>query len=148
MDSKDITAKLVLRASKPYMAEPWTPAVYMLLRESEIVYVGETTDLHRRLREHSKLKQFDRYFYLRVKEYENRKFLERWFIAKFKPPLNKENKLKSGEVSLSCLSRLTRIKVSELRAAAMDYGIKMRGSGPDASAGIEELVDALNRRYS
>jgi hypothetical protein len=62
-------------------------AVYFLISDNEIVYVGCSTDFNARLISHIGTKQFDRYAYIHC-EQEDLPWLEKLYIAKFKPKLN------------------------------------------------------------
>lgn len=71
--------------------------VYFLLRDGEIVYVGESGDIMRRLSDHFKdaEKMFDSYHVLECNE-AVRKSLEAQYIAKFLPPLNAAQTVRFG----------------------------------------------------
>jgi hypothetical protein len=62
-------------------------AVYFLIQDAEIVYVGYSTDLTARLASHAKSKKFDSYAHIAC-SMENAIWLEKLYIAKFKPRLN------------------------------------------------------------
>lgn len=62
--------------------------VYFLVAGSQVIYVGQTADLHARLANHYALgKRFDRVFFLPVARGECLE-VESAFIARFAPPLN------------------------------------------------------------
>lgn len=59
--------------------------VYFLIKNDEIVYVGRTADLVRRLETHKRWKDFDRVFYIECPREELNE-LEKRYIRKFAPP--------------------------------------------------------------
>ena len=101
--------------------------VYFLLKNNEVVYVGQTTDLPLRIGTHLQYKEFDRLLYVEVnvddrhlndtgrvhrywrkdcRVYLNQ--LERAFVKLCKPRLNKENfcKLPLDEYELKVLKKM------------------------------------------
>jgi hypothetical protein len=69
-------------------APPFGPAVYFLFDGGELVYVGQTTNMARRLAQHSKLKKFDSFSFIACSENDLRA-IETYAIAKYRPPLNR-----------------------------------------------------------
>lgn len=73
------------------------PGIYFLMEDSEIVYVGQSTDVARRIIEHVKMgKLFNKFYALDCSEYHPDGGHINWlnefeasYIAKFKPKLNK-----------------------------------------------------------
>jgi len=63
--------------------------VYLLLNNMNIVYVGQTTDLRTRLKNHKKDKQFDYYYSRFVPQSIGANELEAELIVKYKPIYNK-----------------------------------------------------------
>ena len=65
------------------------PGIYILLSLDEIVYVGQSVNVGRRLEEHwNELKKdFNRYFVIRC-ERENLNKLEAYYILRFRPKYN------------------------------------------------------------
>lgn len=63
--------------------------VYYLWRGPDLIYVGMTTDLHQRVRNHRASKDFDRVTY---KRFDSERSMRRWelrTIESARPPLNK-----------------------------------------------------------
>jgi len=61
--------------------------VYFLYKKNEVVYVGITKNIHNRINQHKKTKDFSHYEY-KVDEYEKCKKIEKDYIRKLKPKLN------------------------------------------------------------
>ena len=68
--------------------------IYFLYRNEEIVYIGQSRNLHRRIIQHCYGKEFDSYSYIQCDESELND-LEFEFIAKHKPMYNSLDGLKS-----------------------------------------------------
>ena len=68
--------------------------IYFLFRNEEIVYAGQSKNLHRRIIQHCYGKDFDSYSYIKCSESELND-LEFYFIAKHKPEYNSFDGLKS-----------------------------------------------------
>lgn len=67
--------------------EKENPCVYFLIKNNEIIYIGQTIRIKQRIYEHLKEKDFDNYFCLYVSQDELLK-KERFYIEKFTPKLN------------------------------------------------------------
>lgn len=61
--------------------------VYFLIKDSRIVYVGQSINVHGRIAEHRRYKEFDRFCFIRC-EKENLDVLESLYIHVFRPELN------------------------------------------------------------
>ena len=88
------------------------PCVYFLIKNNEIVYVGQTVKLHNRLQQHKLDKDFDSYFFLECKK-EELLALERKYIFEFLPVLN--GKLPVYLKNFFTKSEVTTIKNEEYR---------------------------------
>lgn len=62
--------------------------IYFLIKQKEIVYVGQTINLLNRIKSHKKEKDFDSYAFVEVDEYDLDE-MELAYIIEFKPELNK-----------------------------------------------------------
>lgn len=75
------------------------PAVYALMRQNRVVYIGETGCLMKRISDHfqEKKKEFDGFKILRhhAKKTQERKYYEELFIRKYKPFYNKTHSNKN-----------------------------------------------------
>lgn len=67
---------------------PVTPCVYFLCKEDRIVYIGQSVNLQARLGQHLLLKNFDRVYYMEVREDELNR-IEAELIEYYDPELNK-----------------------------------------------------------
>lgn len=68
---------------------PTTPriGIYFLFRGSDLVYIGQSVDIHRRIQDHKQSKIFDSFSYIEYPEHQlSRK--EKDLIKFFNPPLN------------------------------------------------------------
>lgn len=85
---KELGWREIMQISKP-KKELFKPGIYFLIRKDEIVYVGRSSSIARRiLQHHAKRRiEFDRYAYLIWKPEEIAE-LERHFIWKFVPRCN------------------------------------------------------------
>lgn len=85
-NAKNMSASDVIRSSQAYTGNvAW---VYFLVRDGVIVYVGQTSNLRKRLGHHAQHKDFDSYSVLRCDDrYVD--IIEAHYIRKFDPPLNK-----------------------------------------------------------
>jgi hypothetical protein len=70
--------------------------VYFLFHNEEIVYVGQSSDVHFRIRQH-KDKQFNRVFYKAIPPEVDILAVEKHFILKFRPKYNYETTAKTCE---------------------------------------------------
>jgi hypothetical protein len=61
--------------------------VYFLIKDCEVIYVGQSVNIHSRIDEHDRVKDFDTFTYIEC-EKENLSYLEARYISKFKPKLN------------------------------------------------------------
>lgn len=69
--------------------EPKYFIVYQLLREDELMYVGKTIDIHKRLSSHLKDKDFNKVLLTRCETEKEQDTLEQTLIERFRPKLNK-----------------------------------------------------------
>lgn len=65
--------------------------VYFLIKDCEVIYVGQSVNIHSRIDEHDRVKDFDTFTYIEC-EKENLSLLEARYISKFKPKLNYDSK--------------------------------------------------------
>lgn len=72
--------------STSFSAKP-VAAVYFLIRDEKIVYVGQSTNVHARIAEHQKSKQFDRINFIECPE-DHLYQLEKMYIQRFNPEMN------------------------------------------------------------
>lgn len=71
--------------------------VYFLLNGTKVVYVGSTTDVHRRLLEHRQAKrEFDRYLIIEYRTAEHAKAAEKKYIRHLRPRGNDKVPLPGG----------------------------------------------------
>jgi len=68
-------------------APPKICGVYFLIKDREIVYVGQSVDVFLRVSQHRSIKEFDSFSYIHV-EREHLSAIERHFIDSFDPKLN------------------------------------------------------------
>lgn len=75
---------------KEYRAWEYPPCIYFLFQNGELVYIGQSTDLHGRIRQHKKRigEQFDKVLYLEIDPIMMNE-AEKTYIKHFRPPLNK-----------------------------------------------------------
>lgn len=66
-----------------------TPGVYFLFNDNDLVYVGESEDIHRRVGQHRKNKEYDSYSFIVQTDPHLRLRLEKAYIEKFNPKYNK-----------------------------------------------------------
>lgn len=86
---EEFSLNLIVRLAAPVVwPDHKTSAIYFLLDENEIVYIGKTTDLRSRFIQHSKTnKVFNRYFYIFC-DRDNLTKTEALLIRKFNPKYN------------------------------------------------------------
>lgn len=83
---KIVSAEEVIRASMRY--EPFC-GIYFLIRDYEIVYVGQSINIFARMADHRRSKSFDSFAYLKCcADKDVLDFLESTYIHIFKPRLN------------------------------------------------------------
>ncbi len=80
--------------------EPKYLLVYQLILEGEVVYIGKTSDIHKRLITHSKNKTFDKVLITKCDNEYNQSVLEHTLIELIRPPLNKCLNLKEVDFSI------------------------------------------------
>jgi excinuclease UvrABC nuclease subunit len=76
---------------KPYKIEPFKKrGIYFLIFEKQIVYVGQSKNVHARVSTHlnSYKIKYDSYNFILVEEPKSLDNIEAYFIAKFKPKYN------------------------------------------------------------
>jgi hypothetical protein len=80
--------------------EPKYFIVYQLLKDSEVIYVGKTTNIHKRLVAHKK-KAFNGVSLFKCPDEESQDILEQTLIEKYRPILNKALNFNLVDKSLS-----------------------------------------------
>ena len=70
----------------------------MLKLKGEIIYIGKTIDLHRRLLTHMQEKIFDEVYALEFENRSNMDLAEMYFIHKYNPIFNKEFKYENDKI--------------------------------------------------
>jgi len=125
--------------------------IYFLIKDKEIIYVGNTVDLHQRLKVHSKDKDFDSYNFIKEKSRDKRLVLEYEFIKKFTPKLNKTTS-NTGNVLLKELDRLEKVRVNidiesklwtEVKIKCIHLGIK---ENVFVEAALKEYIKGLEEK--
>lgn len=76
------------QAKTGYPDRNYAYLVYVLIKDNQIVYVGRSTDLKARLRQHRKDKTFDRFEYKICKDRHEMQDLEALLIQQFNPKYN------------------------------------------------------------
>ena len=72
--------------------------IYMLYDKNELVYIGETNDIYRRISEHAngrrkpgqQIKEFDHWAYIECNDEKARKKFENFLILLYKPKYNED----------------------------------------------------------
>jgi hypothetical protein len=62
--------------------------IYALIKEGNVVYIGKTTEIERRLVIHKREKGFNSYLFYPTKKAFNRCVIEQFLILRYKPILN------------------------------------------------------------
>ena len=62
--------------------------IYFLIDKNSIVYVGQSRNIHTRIKNHKKDKKFDSYFYVKSHDKSEIDKLEKYYINRFKPYYN------------------------------------------------------------
>ena len=62
--------------------------IYFLMNDNEVVYVGQSIDIHRRINKHKESKTFDKIYYLEVDK-QNLDEIEKKYILEYQPIYNK-----------------------------------------------------------
>lgn len=75
--------------------------VYILKQDSEVVYVGKSSDVCVRLNTHAKDKDFNEVYIIEVKDRTTQDFCENSLILKYKPKYNKSVNLKQTNVVIN-----------------------------------------------
>jgi hypothetical protein len=70
--------------------------VYLLIKDSEVVYVGRSQNLKLRLKQHRRDKDFDRHEFYRCESIDKAKDLEAVLIQQHRPRLNQRIEKRSG----------------------------------------------------
>lgn len=103
--------------------------IYFLIKNNEIVYVGQTIDLYARLSAHSREKDFDAYSFVEC-NIDELDALEILYIVKFKPKYNTRlpnnpyfKTLKQIKQTLGCSLRTLKkiIRERDIKPIWMDY---------------------------
>ena len=102
--------------------------IYFLCRNGQVVYVGQSTDIHARSRGHIPLKEFDAIFYIEVSE-EKLDEVELYWINNLRPTYNGQAKLQVWEVTKNTLIELGINSIQKgdenaIRAIAKALGFK------------------------
>jgi len=119
MDMKTLTNEEIMANKQSRI--PNTCGVYFLISGDDIVYVGRSKSIHRRIREHvsDKTKEFDSFCIMECEYYESRR-LEIVYIGKFNPRYNKDLRIHRGIPRL----RTTSIVSSNKRFIYNTYSIR------------------------
>jgi hypothetical protein len=90
------------------MEIPKTCGIYFLINNNEIVYVGQSINIHQRLQKHLYEKQFDKINIIPCERFELNR-MESLYINKFKPKLNVAGINNAGDQYLreSAISKLS-----------------------------------------
>lgn len=91
--TRSYSAEEIISKSTPYQP---TCGVYFLMHKDTIVYVGQSVNVYRRTDGHLKAKLFDRITVIECPK-EDLDRVERLYIEKFKPALNKLGKSGNNE---------------------------------------------------
>ena len=94
--------------------------VYLLYKNDEIVYVGQTTQLFIRLNTHSKTKDFDQFSYISCESYEEMMSIESALILELQPKYNQ----KTGDDYISV--NMFRKKVKEIAGNNYDSSMYIK----------------------
>lgn len=86
------------------------PGIYLLIDNHEVVYIGQTLNIHQRLKSH-KDKIFDRYHFFRC-EIDKLNFFEEELIDRFRP---KYNKSKLGRIAINIRILQLKREISRLK---------------------------------
>ena len=78
--------------------------VYFLLKDKELVYIGSSSNIHKRLAEHSTEKDYDSYYILPT-PINKRYGIETEYIKLFNPPLNVTNSPKEEELTMDYIPK-------------------------------------------
>lgn len=123
----------IVRLSKPLESVKQC-CVYFLINDSDIVYVGFSTDLNYRLRSHKKDKIFNRVYDIKVEDIKSGLILEKYYIQKFKPAYNlaynDENMLKQKQKRKE-ICVVTRPTIEEIKIHIKDSNRIFKESQPD-----------------
>jgi predicted GIY-YIG superfamily endonuclease len=110
------------KLDKEYILSKSIPAlpkcgIYFLIKGKEIVYVGQSIHIPRRLKEHRKGKDFNRIFFIKCRP-GDLDDLEKYYIREFVPRLNKQlNKLPKSKTEYVRMERETADERKARRAA-------------------------------
>jgi len=66
--------------------------IYFLLQENEVVYVGQTVNLHTRIKNHKKTKEFNKINWIQI-PIKWLEYAETYYIIKFNPKYNKSKEI-------------------------------------------------------
>lgn len=85
----DLDAEFIAQWAQP--VSPAQPGIYFLLKDDEIVYIGQSVAVETRLGSHlaERKKEFNRWFWIPCPQ-QNLLWVEAHFIKRFKPKYNKE----------------------------------------------------------
>ena len=85
-----ITKQQILERAKMFKKFPKTNGIYFLINNDEIIYIGSSTDCHKRIKMHKKNKKmkFNGFHIVKRKDKQQRLKLETEYIKLYKPLLN------------------------------------------------------------
>lgn len=104
--------------------------IYALWENNQIVYIGQTTNIGRRIWQHFDSKEFDKYSYIEVESRLIMDVLEKYLIYHLKPKLNK-----TDEDRLISVSKFRKVLIREYPCLIDDKRIYTR----NLNATLEEL---------
>lgn len=88
--------------------------IYFLYnKEKELLYIGQTSSLHKRLYVHMREKDFTYYNFIRIDDLNERLLIETHFISKYKPRFNKQMLAVPDSVFISTDSELNTLSFTE-----------------------------------
>jgi len=106
MEYIDKEHKFIIENKKNYEKT----GIYFLIKNNEIIYIGKTIELVRRLGNHlsEKEKDFDSYFFMEFKE-EELNAMEYFFIRKYKPKYN-------SKFLFLCREHISKSKITNIKS--------------------------------
>lgn len=115
-----------------YKRQLFTDYIYFLIKNEEVVYVGQTSKGLCRIYQHLDNKDFDKIYLLWVKDKNELNKLELFYILKYKPFYNKSYKVANTMVSLKKVRNYLRdilrkdsLTVVDVRKILNQYKIKI-----------------------
>ncbi len=113
--------------------------IYLLKRNEEVVYVGQSINVYTRIKEHEKTKDFNSFEVLFC-DRENLNSVEAFYILKYNPLLNKEKYLLStSRVPNKKIKRVNKVK-SEGNKSSIDTNYLLLNLGKHTDAELVLLL--------